>query len=147
MAKRYTEEELQKIEMDFRSLFEDTERAYLVVDQSIAARKMISNALRSAGCEIIMEAKDGVDAMMKAREHPRGLVVITEVNLPMVNGLALLQQIREDDELGETPVLVVSAESRKEVIVAAVRGGAKAYLKKPFEPDTITGKLQELNLL
>lgn len=147
MAKRYTESDLEQIDQQWRALFESQDITYLLVENSIALRKTVFNALQAAGCENIAEAKDGMEAIMALRKLEGRPVIITELNLPTMDGLAMLKQLRSDDATKDIPVILTSAEGRKERIVQAIKYGVQGYIKKPFETQVLLAKLQELNLI
>lgn len=147
MAKKYTPAELESIDEQWRALFGEQEFVYVLVDNSVALRKTLANALQAAGCEAIVEAKDGMEAVMAIKKLEGKPVVITELNLPVMDGVQMLKQLRGAPGTKEIPVILVSAESRKEKIVRAIKHGVTAYLKKPFQPDTLIAKLKELGLL
>lgn len=147
MAKHYTDEELKSIDEEFCRLLAEKGWRYLIVDSSLAFRKTLANTLIKAGAEELLEAKDGMEAIMLLKKAPAGIVTITELNLPVMDGLALLRKVREDEQLAQGPVIIMSAETRKDRIVAAIRGGAAAYLKKPFPPEVLIAKLKELKVI
>jgi two-component system, chemotaxis family, chemotaxis protein CheY len=147
MAKRYTEEELKQLDDQFKALIEDRVWAYLVVEPSLAARRALVNALKKAGAETILEAKDGMDALLVVKKAGAGVVAVTELNMPVMDGLEFMRQFRADPMFASCPVIFMSAETRKEKIIAAVKSGAAAYLKKPFEPQVLVEKLQSLKVL
>ncbi|MBN2713569.1 MAG: response regulator [Planctomycetes bacterium] len=144
MAKRYAIDELERIAKEFSALFEDSEYAYIIVENSVALRKTILNAMAKAGYDNIVEAKDGMDAIMAARKVEGKIVFISELNLPVMDGLQMITQIKKDDKLKDSPVIFMSAETKKDRIIGAIKSGAAAYLKKPFDPSVVIEKLNSL---
>lgn len=149
MAKKFTVDELGQIEEQFRALVDDAVWTCLFLDNSIALRKTLVNAVRKAGCEETLEAKDGMEALMLAKKAKAGkLAVVMEINnLPVIDGIAFLKQFRQLQEFKSCPVIIASTESKKPRIVEAIRAGANAYLKKPFDPQVLVDKLKELRVL
>lgn len=115
----------------------------LIVDDSVAIRKILQRALRQAQLPIgkVYEAGDGQEAMDVLRNHAVGLVM-TDINMPNMNGLQLLSEIRANQEWKELPVIMITTESGHGTVEEAVQMGASAYIRKPFTPDQIQAKLQ-----
>ncbi len=147
MAKRYTDDELERIDQEFRALLQGQEWAYLLVDNSTVQRKILMNALKSEECENILEAKDGAEALRIAEKSDKQIAVIAELNLPVMDGIKLMLGFRKIERYRKCPVILMSAETDKTRIVAAIKAGASAYLKKPFNPETLVEKLKSLNVL
>lgn len=120
---------------------------FLVVDDFPTMRRIVSNLLKENGYSRIVEAEDGNDALQKLSEQlstvPIGFV-ITDWNMPVMDGLALLKQIRADAAMKDLPVLMVTAEAKKENIVAAAQAGADGYIVKPFNAATLKEKLEKI---
>jgi two-component system chemotaxis response regulator CheY len=115
----------------------------LVVDDFPTMRRIIRNLLRELGYENVDEAEDGKIALQKLRNTNFHLVV-SDWNMPNLDGLSLLQQIRSDNDLKSLPVLIVTAEAKKENIVAAAQAGADGYVVKPFSAATLEDKLNKI---
>lgn len=115
----------------------------LVVDDFPTMRRIIRNLLKDLGFDSVDEAEDGVMALEKLRNGGFDLVV-SDWNMPNMDGLALLQTIREDAQLKTLPVLMVTAEAKKENIIAAARAGANGYVVKPFTAATLEEKLNRI---
>ena len=147
MAKKYSLDDLKKIDSQFLALLDSKTWSYLIVDPSPSFRRTLANTLQRAGAQNVSEAKDGVDALIQLQKIEGDVVTITELNTAELDGLALLQKMRADPKLAKMPIIFMSAENRKERIIAAIKGGAAAYLKKPFPPDAIVSRLESLNLL
>ena len=112
-------------------------------------RRIVRNLLKESGFTEADEAEDGVAAMQKLRSS-RFDFVVSDINMPNMNGFQLLSEIKKDDSLKHLPVLMVTAEARKEDIVAAAQGGAAGYIVKPFTKatleETVTLILKKLGL-
>jgi len=115
----------------------------LVVDDFPTMRRIVRNLLKDLGFENVDEAEDGVVGLEKLRNGNYQLVV-SDWNMPNLDGLSMLQQIRADPALGKLPVLMVTAESKKENIVAAAQAGANGYVVKPFTAATLEEKLNKI---
>ena len=114
----------------------------LVVDDMATMRNLIRKMLRAIGYTTIDEADDGVSALEKLRTQ-RFDLVITDWNMPNMDGLSFLQEIRKSD-LAELPVLMVTAEKRRESVLAAIRAGASGYIVKPFSEAALADKLAQI---
>jgi two-component system chemotaxis response regulator CheY len=103
----------------------------------------VRNLLKEIGYTNSDEAEDGVDALNKLRNSKYDFVV-TDINMPNMNGFDLLRNIRDDEQLKLLPVLMVTAEAKKEDIIAAAQAGASGYIVKPFTKATLEGKLTKM---
>ena len=104
---------------------------FLIVDDFSTMRRIVRNLLKESGFADADEAEDGLVALHKLQSSKFDFVV-TDINMPNMNGFQLLNAIKADDKLKHLPVLMVTAEARKEDIVAAAQGGAAGYIVKPF---------------
>ncbi|MBD3893121.1 chemotaxis response regulator CheY [Hydrogenophaga sp.] len=116
---------------------------FLIVDDFSTMRRIVRNLLKELGHADADEAEDGVVAMNKLRAGGFGFVV-TDINMPNLNGFELLTEIKKDEKLKHLPVLMVTAEARKEDIVMAAKGGAAGYIVKPFTKATLEEKLAHI---
>lgn len=116
---------------------------FLIVDDFSTMRRIVRNLLKELGHADADEAEDGAVALHKLR-NGRFDMVITDVNMPNMNGFELLTQIKSDEKLRHIPVLMVTAEARKEDIIAAAQGGAAGYIVKPFTKATLEEKLANI---
>ncbi|MFZ4831956.1 chemotaxis response regulator CheY [Rouxiella sp. Mn2063] len=121
----------------------DTNLRFLVVDDFSTMRRIIRNLLKELGFNNVEEAEDGVDALNKLRASSFDFVV-SDWNMPNMDGLDLLKTIRADAALSKMPVLMVTAEAKKENIVAAAQAGASGYVVKPFTAATLEEKLSKI---
>ncbi|MBN2233022.1 MAG: chemotaxis response regulator CheY [Deltaproteobacteria bacterium] len=115
----------------------------LIVDDFSTMRRIIKNILRQLGFNNVHEADDGATAWPKIQAEPFDLI-ITDWNMPKMSGLELLKAIRNDDNLKDMPVLMVTAEALKENIIEAVKAGVSNYIVKPFTAETMQEKLTKI---
>jgi len=113
---------------------------FLVVDDFSTMRRIVRNLLKEIGYVDADEAEDGVVALHKLRNSTFHFVV-TDINMPNMNGFQLLNEIKKDEKLKHLPVLMVTAEARKEDIVLAAQSGAAGYIVKPFTKATLEDKV------
>ena len=121
----------------------DPNMKFLVVDDFSTMRRIVRNLLKELGFNNVDEAEDGVVAMQKLRSQPFDFVV-SDWNMPNMTGIDLLRNIRADPQLKHLPVLMVTAEAKKENIVAAAQAGASGYVVKPFTAATLDEKLKKI---
>jgi len=115
----------------------------LVVDDFSTMRRIIKNLLKDLGFSNIQEADDGSTALPMLQQGDFDFVV-TDWNMPGMRGIDLLRAIRADDKLKHLPVLMVTAEAKKEQIVAAAQAGVNGYVVKPFTAATLKEKLDKI---
>lgn len=115
----------------------------LVVDDFSTMRRIVKNILKQLGFENIEEAEDGGQAYQKVKEGGFGFV-ITDWNMPNVDGLAFLQSVRNDPQYKDLPVLMVTAEAEKEKVVTAVQAGVDNYIVKPFTAEVLKEKMDKI---
>jgi two-component system chemotaxis response regulator CheY len=106
-------------------------------------RRILRNLLKELGFNNVDEAEDGVNAMQKLRAQHFDFVV-SDWNMPHMTGIELLRTIRADETLKHLPVLMVTAEAKKENILAAAQAGASGYVVKPFTAATLDEKLKRI---
>lgn len=120
---------------------------FLVVDDFSTMRRIVSNLLREIGFNKISEADDGMNALKVLTANDTVVppnFVVTDWNMPNMDGLTMLQKIRESDRLRHLPVLMITAEAKKENIIAAAQAGASGYVVKPFTAATLDEKLNKI---
>jgi two-component system chemotaxis response regulator CheY len=115
----------------------------LVVDDFSTMRRIVRNLLKEIGYPNVEEAEDGAIAIQKLKSGNFNFVV-TDINMPNMNGFELLRQVRADPELKEIPVLLVTAEAKKEDIINAAQCGASGYIVKPFTKATLEEKFTKI---
>jgi two-component system chemotaxis response regulator CheY len=113
----------------------------LVVDDYNTMVRIIRNLLRQLGFEHIDDANDGSAALEKLRTRKYGLV-ISDWNMEPMTGYDLLKQMRADPELGRTPFIMVTAESKTDNVIAAKKAGVSNYIVKPFNAQTLKNKIE-----
>jgi two-component system chemotaxis response regulator CheY len=116
---------------------------FLVVDDFSTMRRIVRNLLKELGFTNVDEAEDGAVALQKLQGGGFDFVV-TDWNMPNMDGLTLLQSIRADPTLKALPVLMITAEAKKENIIAAAQAGASGYIVKPFTAGTLNEKLVKI---
>jgi two-component system, chemotaxis family, chemotaxis protein CheY len=115
----------------------------LVVDDFSTMRRIVRNLLKELGFTNVDEAEDGAVALQKLKGGGFDFVV-TDWNMPNMDGLTLLQSVRADAALKHLPVLMITAEAKKENIIAAAQAGASGYIVKPFTAATLNEKLTKI---
>jgi two-component system, chemotaxis family, chemotaxis protein CheY len=115
----------------------------LVVDDFPTMRRIVRNLLKELGYSNVDEAEDGAAGLARLRSGSYEFV-ISDWNMPNLDGLAMLKEIRADANLAHLPVLMVTAESKKENIIAAAQAGASGYVVKPFTAATLDEKLNKI---
>ena len=121
----------------------DPKMKFLVVDDFSTMRRIVRNLLKELGFANVDEAEDGQIALQKLQAGGFDFVV-TDWNMPNMDGLTLLQTIRATPNLKSLPVLMITAEAKKENIIAAAQAGASGYIVKPFTAATLNEKLQKI---
>lgn len=121
----------------------DKNMSILVVDDFPTMRRIVRSLLKELGYTNVEEAEDGQEALSKLRGGGFDFVV-SDWNMPNLDGLEMLKQIREDADLKSLPVLMVTAEAKKENIIAAAQAGANGYVVKPFTAATLEEKLNKI---
>ena len=116
---------------------------FLVVDDFSTMRRIMRNLLNELGFMNVQEAGDGVEALAKLRAETFDFVV-TDWNMPNMTGIELLQTIRADARLKHLPVLIVTAEAKRENVIMAAHAGASGYVVKPFTAATLDEKLMKI---
>ena len=115
----------------------------LVVDDFSTMRRIVRNLLKELGFTNVEEAEDGAVALGKLKEGNFEFVV-SDWNMPNMDGLTLLQNVRGDARLKTLPFLMITAEAKKENIIAAAQSGASGYIVKPFTAATLSEKLAKI---
>ena len=115
----------------------------LVVDDMSTMRRIVKNVLKEIGFSDMIEAENGQDALNKLKAGDIGLIV-SDWNMPVMQGIELLRAVRADPELKHLPFLMVAAEAQKENIVEAVQSGVSNYVVKPFTAEALQGKLEKI---
>ena len=120
-----------------------TDLKFLVVDDFSTMRRIVRGLLKEMGCNNVDEAEDGAVALQMLKAN-RFDFVISDINMPNMNGFDLLKAIKADENLKRLPVLMVTAEARKEDILLAAQSGAAGYVVKPFTKATLEEKITKI---
>ena len=121
----------------------DKNMKFLVVDDFSTMRRIVRNLLKELGFVNVDEAEDGAAALRKLQNGNFDFIV-SDWNMPNMDGLTMLQNVRANEALRKIPVLMVTAEAKKENIVAAAQAGASGYIVKPFTAATLEEKLKKI---
>ena len=121
----------------------DSKMKILIVDDMSTMRRIIKNALKQLGYNNVDEAEDGKQALAKLQQDLYQFV-ISDWNMPNLSGLELLKAIRQDPALKDLPILMVTAEAKKESVVEAIQSGANNYIVKPFTAETLQEKIDKI---
>ena len=122
---------------------DSTQLKFLVVDDFSTMRRIVRGLLKEMGCNDVTEAEDGAAALQLLKAQ-RFDFVVSDINMPNMNGFELLKAIKADETLRHLPVLMVTAEARKEDILLAAQSGAAGYIVKPFSKATLEEKVQRI---
>lgn len=115
----------------------------LVVDDFSTMRRIIKNILRQLGYNNVVEADDGTTAW-DVLNKDRIEFIISDWNMPQLTGIELLRKVRDSDEFGDLPFLMVTAEAQQENIIEAVQAGVSNYIVKPFTADVMKQKIDKI---
>jgi two-component system, chemotaxis family, chemotaxis protein CheY len=121
----------------------DKNMRILVVDDFPTMRRIVRNLLKELGFSNVDEAEDGAAGLAKLKAGGFEFVV-SDWNMPNMDGLTMLKEIRADASIANLPVLMVTAEAKKENIIAAAQAGANGYVVKPFTAATLDEKLSKI---
>lgn len=116
---------------------------FLVVDDSPTMRRIVKNTLKGLGYEEVVEAEDGKDALTKLYAEPVDFI-ITDWNMPNMNGLEFVKSVKEDDSLANLPILMVTTRGNKSDILEAMQAKVSSYVIKPFTPPVIKEKIDSI---
>lgn len=119
------------------------EMKFLIVDDFSTMRRIVRGLLKEIGYQNAEEAEDGAVAL-RMLKNAKFDFVVSDINMPVMNGFELLTEIKKDEALKHLPVLMVTAEARKEDIVRAAQDGAAGYIVKPFTKATLEEKVQKI---
>lgn len=118
----------------------DMDMPILIVDDYKTMLRIVRNLLKQLGFNNVDEATDGAMALQKSRAKPYGLI-ISDWNMEPMTGYEFLKEVRADNQLKNTPFIMVTAESKTENVVAAKKAGVNNYIVKPFNAATLKTKL------
>ena len=117
-------------------------KTILSVDDSASIRDMVAFALEPKGYAVV-KAEDGKDGLVKMAQHDIDLV-ITDLNMPNMNGLEMTRAIREDDRYDGIPVVLLTTEGQKEKMIEGKKAGAAGWIVKPFDEAKICGVVAKM---
>ena len=120
-----------------------TSLKFLVVDDFSTMRRIVRNLLKELGFTNVEEAEDGAVALARLKQGGVEFIV-SDWNMPNMDGLTLLQNVRADPKIKGLPFLMITAEAKKENIIAAAQAGASGYIVKPFTAATLQDKLEKI---
>lgn len=113
----------------------------LSVDDSKTIRSIIGKTLSGYDCELI-EAEDGLEGLKKARELEPDLIIL-DIDMPGMNGLEVLMNLRNDDRFARTPVFMLTSKSKEKNVRIAIQLGVKAFISKPFKRDELIDRIRK----
>ncbi|WP_267525006.1 response regulator [Campylobacter sp. MG1] len=116
----------------------------LVVDDSSTMRRIIKNTLRNLGYCDVLEAENGVEAWNVLISQPDIKLLITDWNMPEMNGLELVKKIRALDIYDDMPIIMITTEGGKAEVITALKAGVNNYILKPFTPQILKEKLDDV---
>jgi two-component system chemotaxis response regulator CheY len=115
----------------------------LIVDDSKTIRQQVSFTLTKGGYSVV-EAEDGVDGIAKLRAESDVAMIISDVNMPNMNGLEMVEQITASPDLAKVPIIMLTTEGSQDLINRAKAAGAKGWLVKPFKPEMLIAAVSKL---
>ncbi len=121
----------------------DLNMKILIVDDFSTMRKIVKNVLKQLGYNNIDEAEDGAQAYTKLKNNTFNFV-LSDWNMPNMDGLDMLKKIRSEPELKDLPVLMVTAEAEKDKVITAIKAGVNNYIVKPFTAETLKQKMEQI---
>jgi two-component system chemotaxis response regulator CheY len=113
----------------------------LVVDDSSTMRRIIKNTLSRLGYEDVLEGEDGLQGWAALNENTDISMLITDWNMPEMNGLELVKKVRSDPRFTDLPIIMVTTEGGKAEVITALKAGVNNYIVKPFTPQVLKEKL------
>ena len=116
----------------------------LVVDDSSTMRRIIKNTLQRLGFDDVLEAEHGVEAWQIMERTPDINVLITDWNMPEMNGLELVRKVRAEKKYENIPIIMVTTEGGKAEVITALKAGVNNYIVKPFTPQVLKEKLEDV---
>lgn len=118
-------------------------RKILIVDDSKTLRQQVRIALEGPGYQVL-EAEDGTEGLSQLRGQQDIALVICDINMPRMNGLEMLEQLKVDPSIGKVPVVMLTTEGQPDLIRRASAAGARGWIVKPFKQDLLLGAVKKL---
>ncbi|NPA15296.1 MAG: response regulator [Deferribacteres bacterium] len=116
----------------------------LVVDDSSTMRRIIINTLNKLGYKDVLEASNGLEALAVLKENPDVSLILTDWNMPEMDGLTFVQTLRKSKTFGKVPIIMITTMGAKEDIVKALKAGVNNYIVKPFTPQILKEKIAQV---
>ncbi|CAM4154311.1 MULTISPECIES: chemotaxis response regulator CheY [Campylobacter] len=116
----------------------------LVVDDSSTMRRIIKNTLVRLGHKDVLEAEHGVEAWDLLSQNDDIKILITDWNMPEMNGLELVKKVRAEEKYTDMPIIMVTTEGGKAEVITALKAGVNNYIVKPFTPQVLKEKLEDV---
>ncbi len=116
---------------------------FLAVDDSPTMRRIVVNTLKRIGYDDVIEAANGKDALAKLYSEKVDMV-ITDWNMPEMNGLEFVKAVKSDENFKDLPILMITTRGVKDDILEAMRAGVSSYIVKPFSPQTLKSKIETI---
>ncbi|ENQ6654373.1 chemotaxis response regulator CheY [Campylobacter lari] len=116
----------------------------LVVDDSSTMRRIIKNTLVRLGHKDVLEAEHGVEAWDLLSQNDDIKILITDWNMPEMNGLELVKKVRAEEKYADMPIIMVTTEGGKAEVITALKAGVNNYIVKPFTPQVLKEKLEDV---
>ncbi|AJC88183.1 chemotaxis response regulator CheY [Campylobacter insulaenigrae] len=116
----------------------------LVVDDSSTMRRIIKNTLVRLGHKDVLEAEHGLEAWDLLSQNDDIKVLITDWNMPEMNGLELVKKVRAEEKYADMPIIMVTTEGGKAEVITALKAGVNNYIVKPFTPQVLKEKLEDV---
>lgn len=116
---------------------------FLIIDDALMSRRILANSLRKAGYNDIVEAENGEEALRILKARPVDFV-ITDWNMPRMNGLSLVKIIREEESLKDLPILMVTGRDTRQDVMNAIKARVNGYIVKPFMPQEMRNKIDQI---
>ncbi len=116
----------------------------LVVDDSSTMRRIIKNTLQRLGYEDVLEAEHGLEAWQIMDRTPDIDILVTDWNMPEMNGLELVRKVRADRKYDNMPIIMITTEGGKAEVITALKAGVNNYIVKPFTPQVLKDKLEDV---
>ena len=119
-------------------------KKFLVVDDSSTMRRIVTNILSRVGYKDVIDAEDGLVAWEKLQENPDIHAILTDWNMPNLDGLGFVKKVRADKRFNDTPIVMITTEGGKTEVITALKAGVNNYIVKPFTPQVLKEKLSTI---
>ena len=118
----------------------------LIVDDSAVMRKVVERALRQAGIELteVLQAGNGLEALEILRTHPSLDIVMSDINMPAMDGIQFLEERRKEGLAPDVPIVMITTEGSQPLVLRAIAAGARGYICKPFTADQVKARVLPL---